>query len=416
MTKQKKLPFHYGWLIVASGMLLAGAGSGIFGSTIGVFVKPVCEKYGFARASFMIYSTIYFIVNVLMMPLFGSLFQKYSYKKIALLCSVVLAGCMFTYSFADQLWMFYAISFVIGLFINGISMMAIGVLVNRWFEDSRGLAAGLAFSGSGILAAILMPVCTSMIETNGIAPTYRFLALVSLFISVPVLLFVVKDRPEDIGLTPYRKGEQAKAAAMPEVGLSRAEALRRPEFWLLFLAIITIAVCQAGPNTNNVSILADIGHSASFAAAVSSYYMVLLTIVKIVIGRVFDKLGSLKGSLIISSSCAIFPLFALLSHTVWAPFVYVSFMAIAASGCTVLGSFLAGDFFGRKHYASIYSIISAGTQLGAAISSPMIGLIYDTTGDYTLAWCLIICLGLIVCGMLTLGWIFSRKNKVHEHL
>ena len=404
IKSDRKKKFHYAWVIAIASMLLAGAGTGIFSSTLGVFVKPICDKYGFGRAEFTLYSSIFYIVNVIMMPIYGNLFQKFGFRKVALTGSLVLSSCLIGYSFSSQLWMFYLFGLVSGLFINGISIMAIGILINNWFIDHRGLASGIAFSGSGITASILLPICSRLIENFGTTYTYRILAIIDLLITLPIILLIIKDKPEDIGLRPLqdemvRSNEtKEKTVVREEGGVTRIQAMKTPVFWLLFLSITGIAICQASPNSNTISILEDIGYQASYAARISSAYMIMLTICKILIGQVFDKLGSLKGSLIIGLCCVIFPVIALFNTvSPVVPWMYIAFLAVAGSGSTVLGNVLTSNYFGRKDYSKIYSIIAMGTQLGAALSSPFFGYVFDTTGGYNAAWIMIAVLGAIVC-------------------
>lgn len=394
--------FHYAWVIAVASMLLCGSGSGIFVSTLGIFIKPICEQYDFSRASFSLYSSIYFIVNVSMMPIYGNMIDKYSYRKMGIVASAALSVCLIGYSFAHSLPMFYLCAFFSGLFINGINLMGVGVLINRWFIDSRGLAAGLAFSGSGLLASFTQPVCTYFISAYGTAWTYRFLAVLVLILTLPILLFLIKDHPEEIGLTPYINGNSnnqssSKKVLSSDVGFTREEAMKMPAFWLLFIAACGITLCQAGANSNTVAILSDIGYTASYAARISSAYMLMLTVFKIMVGKIFDRIGSLKGSLLIGSCLILFPLAALLIFLPGMPWLYALFLAIAGSGASVLGSVLTSDYFGRKDYAKIYSIIALGPQLGAVFSSPFLGYIFDKTGGYRVAWILIMCMGIVVC-------------------
>ena len=403
-----KRKVHYAWIIAVFAMLISGAGSGIFISTLGVFVKPVCELYGFQRASFTLYSTIFFIVNVTMMPIYGNLFRNFGFKKVSLVSALMCALSLLIYSFSNKLWMFYAAALLSGLFINGISIMAVGILVNTWFEDSRGLASGLAFSGSGIIAAILLPTCNTLIESHGTAFTYRALMIIELLITVPVILFVLKDKPEDMGLAAYKKaGSVPGAGDVPAdlKGITRSEAFKRISFWMLFFSTVGIAVCQAGPNSNTVSILNDIGYTSAYSARISSIYMVLLTVCKIIMGGVFDRLGSLRGSMLIGAALVLFPIAAQFNHISWMPYLYVLLLALASSGSTVLGSYLTGSYFGKKDYARIFSIISLGIQLGAAFSTPIFGRVYDTTGGYFYAWIFVTVLAVIVVGALITAYI-----------
>lgn len=45
--------------------------------------------------------------------------------------------------------------------------ISVTTLVNNWFVDKRGLATGLAFAGSGVSAAIMTPVLTTVVTDYG---------------------------------------------------------------------------------------------------------------------------------------------------------------------------------------------------------------------------------------------------------
>lgn len=124
----------------------------------------------------------------------------------------------------------------------------------------------------------------------------------------------MRDKPEDKGLEPYRSAKNKSVVqASPSLeiratsGLTRAEAVRTSSFWLLAIAIFFIAICQAGLHSHRL-ILNDTGYTAAFASTVSSVYMILLTASKVIMGFVFDKLGSLKGSMLIGGCCVLFPI------------------------------------------------------------------------------------------------------------
>ena len=400
---------HYAWFIMLACIILAGAGSGIFNSTIGVFVRPVCEELGFLRGSFNLYSTIFYISNMTLMPIYGMLYQKFSFRKIALTGSVMLSLALVGYSFSRSLWQFYLFALMSGIFFNCISTLSVGILINRWFIDRRGLASGIAYSGSGILAAVMLPLCNRLIEQHGWSWTYRFVALVVIGLTVPIILFVVRDKPESIGLEAYRKpGATTESKKVNDnTGVTRKQALRSVSLWSLFIAVVGIAICQAGPNTNTVSILTDIGYTASFSASVSSAYLLSQTVCKVGMGYVFDKLGPLKGGLLIGGSCIVYPIVALFNHVSFVPWIYVFLLAIANSGSTVLGAVLVSSYFGRRDYSNIYSIITLATQLGAALSNPLLGTIYDLTGGYNAFWFIVMGVGVIVCACM---FVTDRKK------
>ena len=417
----KKGRHHYAWIIAFAGLIVSG-GIGIFTSCLGIFVKPVCENLGFLRAQFTMCGSISMIVCVVLMPFFGTLFKRFGFKRIAIISAVICGLILMGYSISSELWHFYVLAFVCGLFMNGFGIMAVGILVNKWFTDKKGLATGIAFSGSGLLAAILIPIANRFIELNGWRWTYRFLGCAALVILVPVILFIVKDKPEDIGLESYRiskntnldikpgsSQERSPGRGTADMGITRNEAFRTVSFWLLAAGVMGITLCQAGPHIHTISFLSDIGYSIAFASIISSAYFVFLTGFKVFMGLAFDRLGSLRGSMLIGGACVVFPIFALLAAFPVFPWVYALVLGLASSGATILGPILSANFYGKKDFSKIFSVISMFSHIGVVISSPIYGAIFDITGRYSLAWVLSIGAGIVVCICLFGAYRTSKK-------
>ena len=404
---------HYAWIIAFASVLITGAGVGILNSCFGVFVRPVTESLGFSRGEFTVYGSISILVSVVLMPFYGTLFKRFGFRRIAIVSAIICGLAFIGNSMASQLWQFYIFALLIGLFINGFGIMSIGILINKWFSDAKGLALGIAFSGSGLLAAILIPLSNRFIELHGWRWTFQFLGAVSLFVLVPVIWFIVKDKPEDIGLEPYRSSKNQEKDAQSSnnlnAGLTREQAFRTPSFWLLIAAVTGIALSQAGPHVHTVAFLSDIGYSTAFVSIITSAYMLLLTGSKVIIGLLFDRLGSLKGSVLIGGSCVLFPILALFASFPVVPWFYALFLSLASSGSTILGTVLTINYFGRKDFPRIYSIVSVFIYIGVAVSSPVLGVIHDVTGGYSFAWLLIIGMGIAVCISLLGAYRMSKK-------
>ena len=406
MSKRAKL--HYGWLVSFAGLLIMGAATGIYNATLGVFVKPVCEDLGFLRGQFTLTGSISIIIAVVLMPFFGSIFQKYGFRRIALAGTVVIGLALYGQSVSGKLWHFYLCSSLVGICLNTNGIMAVGILVNRWFVDKKGLATGIAFAGSGVLPAIVIPMANRFVELYGWRWTYRFVSSVSLAILLPVILFVVKDKPEDAGLEPYRdKAARPEAAAIG--GLTRGEALRSPVFWLLAAVAMGVTLAQAGANIHTISFMRDLGYSVGFASTIAAVFLISNTAFKILIGMVLDRLGS-KAALLFGVSCILFPAFALFAKYRFVPFAYAIFLSLATAGATILNTFLTAEYFGRKDFSRIYSLVSMFSYMGMVISFPGLGFVYDVTGSYSYGWYIIMAIGTIVCVSLLAAEGINRKT------
>jgi MFS family permease len=165
----------YGWYVVLAGAMITGAGIGLYNNCLGVFIKPVCEELSFARGEFTLHTMISNLCAMAVLPFYGEIFRKGRMKTTMLLSAVCCGLVPIGYSFSTRLWQFYALAVINGLMINGITMMAIGVLVNNWFIQKKGIAIGISYSGSGMMAAIMVPVAGSVIENFGWQWGYRML-------------------------------------------------------------------------------------------------------------------------------------------------------------------------------------------------------------------------------------------------
>lgn len=56
---------------------------------------------------------------------------------------------------------------------------------------------GVALAGSGLMAMVVTPVLSHMVADYGWRSGYRFIGSLYLLLMVPVILFVIKESPED---------------------------------------------------------------------------------------------------------------------------------------------------------------------------------------------------------------------------
>lgn len=401
---------HYGWVTVLASILITAIGIGAFFSTNSVFVKPVCDELGLARGEYTFHRTLVTLVGAFMLPLFGKLVRRMGIRRMLLISTLAVSLLMMGYSTASQLWHFYALAVINGVFMNGLNFVIVGMLISDWFHDKKGLATGLAYSGSGLGGAVMVPLMGQFIEAFGWRWGFRFIGLLGFVILIPVILLLVRDNPASMGLRPYVEAANAQTTQVQELpeasGKTLQEALRTPTFWLLTSSFFLISISAAGPNTHTVPYLTDLGYSTVFATSVFSFFMIVLTVGKIVLGGLFDRFGTLLGSLFVGLTCMAFPVLAMFAGNPAAPWGYAFFLGLASSGFSVPVAVLVIHHFGRKDLPIIFSVCNMVTTLGAAASVPMMGIIYDSTGQYRIAWMV-----LAVCGtLLTAGLVGAEMS------
>ena len=281
---EKKKPF-YGWMIVAVSIVSMMLGCGAFTGAAAAYIAPVCAQMGFAKGEFTLYRTIVSLLGALLMPVFARLIRKMGVKKVMLIGLIGNALAYALYSFAGALWHFYLAAALEGIFTNGISFLTIGVLINSWFLDNRSTIAGIAYAGTGLGGAVAVPIVSQLAEHLGWRWAYRGMAIASVAVLLPVILLLLRDTPEQMGLAPYRsqgkKQEERQAAHEAQSGVSLFAAKKMPAFWLLIFGFFLLNVCCGGPSNHNVAFLQDLGYSTAFAAAITSGYMAVVAVGKI---------------------------------------------------------------------------------------------------------------------------------------
>jgi MFS family permease len=405
----------YGWKIIGACIVILAVGLGMFASTNSVFVRPVCDALNFSRSQFTLHRTIITLAGACVMPFYGKVIQKFGVKKTLLAGAFMLSLVTIGYSFANTLWHFYGLALINGIFFNAVSFMVIGLLVSAWFEDKRGFATGLAYAGSGLGGAVMIPIISNVIEAAGWRFAYVFMGILGMAILIPVIFFFIKDQPSAIGLQPYtsKANENGKKKiSQPSFDLTLKESFMTSRFWLLLIAFFFISVFAGATNTHSAPYLGDIGYPAVQVSAVISLFMIFLTVGKIILGMIYDRFGTMAGNVFVALCGIIFPIAALLSHIPMFPWVYAVAIGMASCGISVPLPILITKYFGVKDYPTIFGFFTTITILGPSLSVPLMGAVCDYTGSYRPAWVALLIFSFVitVC-LIAVEMVHKRKIK-----
>lgn len=201
----------YCWVIVAACLLLSAASIGMLSYFNALFVTPVCESLHIARSSLSLMSTFSTVTTMLLLPFVGKLYDHIPMKLLVLL-GAIAGGCAhLCYSLAQNTILFY-----LGGILSGIGACLAGaapitLLLANWFEEKRGLATGIAFTGSSLVSSLLSPVVSSLIGTYGWRVGYRCIAA-GLVLTILAALLLIRPTPAAMGLLPYGRQAARKIA------------------------------------------------------------------------------------------------------------------------------------------------------------------------------------------------------------
>ena len=394
MREQK----FYGWKVVFGAFLILALPFAIIFLSHSIFLTPVCEALGFSATQFSMVFTIVAIATAFMSPFIGKLIRKYNVRYVMALSGGIVGLSFGAFGLATELWQFYVLSAVLGIFTSGITQVPVSYVVTNWFpEKKKGMATGIAFAGGNVGSLIVVNSVAAMIPQIGYDKCYLILGAIIFVGTILVSLFIIKEKPEDVNQLPYgmEKGETAtkKQAGVAE-GYTFKEAKASPVFYVFIVAVVLLGVVFAGVQMHIPSYMQSVGHSLEFASMVLSIVSIFGVFSNVLIGMLLEKAGLKVGMSVIGVAMIGAVITLLLAQTqmfaILFGIIFGGFIAIASMG----PSYLTSEIFGKKEYGVILGIVMMCFQLGGAVGPTLSGFIYDTTGTYQLTW--VIFIGLLV--------------------
>ena len=200
--------FRHGWKPLAGALVGAGCGiTSVVFYTHGVFAVPIAEATGWQRGAVQFAFTLMSLLAIVTAPVVGSLIDRVGARSVALVSIVgFLVGLSLLAIASATLPLYYAA--FIGMAILGAGTLPVTwtSVVNQWFSENRGLALGIALSGTGIAAAVAPAYAGWLIDRTGWQAAYFWLAATVTAIAMPIVWALVSFAPR------RRCGENRRAA------------------------------------------------------------------------------------------------------------------------------------------------------------------------------------------------------------
>ena len=374
-----------------------------------LFSSAILEETGFASSAYFLCTTVASVVCIFTSPIAGKLMRGKYMRPTFLICCIGTMGFYSCYGFCRELWQFWLVGGLQGLFAMGACTIPVNVLITNWFEKHRGLMISVAMTGISIGGMVLSPIISWAIRSYGWRNAYFMLGAMCMVVLIPIAGFIVRRTPEEVGLEPYGHGEAmqetgkktktAQTKRAQETGAWNAdlsELRKSPVFWSFVLGafLIYLTSCIMGHMSYY---LRGQGFDAASVAAYISLYSFVAIFGKLILGWIFDRFGSKAGILF---GCGTFFLFLVCFFFVQGSqfMLYLSavFYGFGTCAVTITTPIMITTIFGTKHYSEIYGFVSSFTMTASAIGPSCIGLIYDLTGSYKPAIAVLAVLSLLM--------------------
>lgn len=403
MTKNK--PF-YGWAIVGVGALVAFSSSPGQSFIFSVFIDDLIEDTGLSRTAI---SSLYAIgtgLSAFMVFTVSRLADRYGARTTLLAAATGLGlACLAMSQARGALAVFIAFSALRALGQGSMSINAT-LLTAQWFIRKRGRAMAIMSLGFTLGLAILPPVCRALIDNIGWRETYIVLGLMVWLLVLPTAIFVVRNRPEDIGLHPdgdtQPPAEPARRAAVRAAGADRG-VLLSPRFWMLALPLAVPGMVGTGLVFHQTAILEERGLSASIAAATFLAVAGSAAVTALFAGWLADRTTP-KAVLVMALSALLGAiLFLPLVDSVAMVTIYGIFMGITQGAGGLVNNVIWAHFYGREGLGRVQgSGVTVGIT-GSALGPLPLSWLASQTGSFQEAALIMGFLPLLAIGAIILA-------------
>lgn len=394
-TQINQSPFYYGWVIVfisALGIFFSGPGQTFSNA---VFIDYYIQDFGWSRSYISgLYSTATLLAGLCMLWM-GQYVDRYGQRKMSVFISLLLSfACLWNSIVTGPVMLFIGF-FFIRLLGQGGMMLVHTTLVPQWFIKQRGRAFSFMLVGGALGATCMPPLNTWMIESWGWEVTWRMWALLIGFLFVPLAYLFIRNRPEDVGLTPDPPSrmmntainhgndpEQTRPNSYVEPIWTLNEAIRTRTFWLILFCVAIPSMVNTGLTFHFISILGKAGITLTSSALILGMIPLISFPTKFLAGFLVERI-KVHYILAISFLGQIIAMLVLMQTTSVAMAIAFGIARGLVEGFeSICLNIVWPNYFGRKHLGSIRGVVMTTTVIASAFGPLPFGVAYDWFGGY----------------------------------
>ena len=394
--------YYYGWTMVGVAALCLFCSGPGQSHTFSVFIKPITESLGVSKASIASAYAMATLAAAFLLPRAGKLLDIHGPRKTLIAVSLVLGlACMFFGAAASYLWL--ALGFALLRFMGqGATMMSSADLVSQWFQAKRGFAMSLMGFGFAASMAIHPLLGEWLIGAVGWRMAWVALGLLTWVLMLPVLVFLVHDKPESLGMRIDGGGKVEESdEELVLTGLAGHEARKELAFYLLCLVWFVIGGLVTVLHFFQVTVLSDQGLDSSAAARLFSVSALTAVLAMPFIGKLYD---TIKTRFVIATAMFLIALALFMITQVQGlstGIAYAIVFGLCNAFMLTMFGYIWPRYFGRAHLGAIQGQGQMLGVVGASVAPVPVGYAIDQFGraDSTL-WALAVVA--VITGIVTI--------------
>ena len=289
----------------------------------------------------------------------------------------------------------------------GIAYNVAIATVSAWFPDKKGLCSGCLMMGFGASALVLGNLADGLFKSSlGWKTTYMILGGAICFVLVLAALLLKKPGADTV-LPEAKTSKKAGTEAFAQKDLTALQMLKRPSFWMAFVAISFLAAVGSSVISFAKDLALSVKAPETLAVSLVGVLSVCNGLGRIATGALFDAIGRRKTMLLanaVTIGAATVTLVAVLIGSLPLCIAGLCLTGVSYGACPTITAAFTSSFFGMKYFSTNMALMTF-TVMGGSLIATLSNKVLELTGGYTATFLML--LGLTFAALILN--IFIRK-------
>ncbi len=399
---ETRLPFFYGWAIVAVAFVTMAIGVNAR-TAFSLLFPSILAEFGWDRAVTAGVFSFGFLASAAVSPLMGRLMDRRGPRFVVETGAVTMAIGLLLATLGRTPWHLYAtLGMLVGIGGNWLGYTAHALFLSRWFVRRRGLATSIAFAGVGAGSIVVLPWLETVITRGGWRAACWALGVLVLVLVAP-LNVLLRGTPQEVGLAPdgddrARDGIESRATTVVDarwvaVEWTIARALATARFWWIAVGYASGMFAWYAVQVHQTKYLVEVGIAPADAAWALGLVSLVAVPGQIALGHLSDRFG--REWIWTVGNVGFALCYLVLLRMADAPtsgllYLMVVMQGMLGYGLTSVIGAIPAEIFEGPHYGTIFGTLMLAAIVGGAAGPWITGLAHDATGSYTLGFWLAI--------------------------